>query len=149
MDKTIKFIRRHKKEETFDGIKGCQLDYGDGIGALCMKRDESVSSIWRLLWASAENDINKICLLSYERSEHQATQHKSKVDTVLEKDWVEGSELQNPMAKSRAIKRVKEALFLATKKSSVKATIVLSDLVSNLTRSLEAWSMRSYLQTGI
>jgi hypothetical protein len=39
------------------------------------------------------------------------------------------------MAKSRAIKRVKEALFLATKKSTLKATIVLSDLVSNLTRS--------------
>jgi hypothetical protein len=32
-------------------------------------------------------------------------------------------------------KKVKVALFLATKKSTVKATIVLSDLVSNLTRS--------------
>jgi hypothetical protein len=61
--------------------------------------------------------------------------YKSKDDTVLEKDWVEGRDFQNPMAKSRAIKRVKEALFLATKKSSVKAMIVLSDLVSNLTRS--------------
>jgi hypothetical protein len=77
----------------------------------------------------------KNCLLSYERSEHQANQHKSKVDTVLEKDWVEGSDFQNPMAKSRAIKRVKDALFLATKKSTAKAMIVLSDLVSNLTRS--------------
>jgi hypothetical protein len=57
MDKTIKFIQRHKKEKTFDGIKGCQLDYGDDFGALYMKHDESVSSIWRLLWASAENDI--------------------------------------------------------------------------------------------
>jgi hypothetical protein len=115
MDKTIKFIRCHKKEKTFDGIEGCQLDYGDGIGAFYMKHDESVGSIWRLLWASAENDINKICLLSYERSEHQANQHQSKVDTVLEKDWVEGSDFQNCMAKRRAIKRVKEALFLAKK----------------------------------
>jgi hypothetical protein len=136
MDKTIKFIRRHKKEKLFDGIERCQLDYGDGIGAWYMKHDESdVGSIWRLLWASAENEINKIRLLSYECSEHQANQHKSKVDTVLKKDWVEGSDFQNPMAKSRAIKRVKDALFLATKKSNVKATIVLSDLVSNLTRS--------------
>jgi hypothetical protein len=39
------------------------------------------------------------------------------------------------MTKSKAIKRVKEALFLAAKKSSLKAMIVLSDLVSNLTRS--------------
>jgi hypothetical protein len=135
MDKTIKFIRRHKKEKTFDGIEGCQLDYGDGIGALYLKCDKSVGSIWRLLWASAENDINKICLLSYERSEHEANQHQSKVDIVREKDWVEGSDFQNRMAKSRAIKRVKEALFLTTKKSTVKATIILSDLVSNLTRS--------------
>ncbi len=105
MDKTIKFIQHHKKEKTFDGIKGCQLDYGDGIGALFMKRDESVGSIWRLLWASAENDINKIRLLSYECSEHQANQHKSQVDTVLEKDWVEGIDFQNPMAKCRAIKK--------------------------------------------
>jgi hypothetical protein len=135
MDKISKFIQRHKKEKTFDGIKGRQLDYGDGIGALYMKRDKSVGSIWRLLWASAENDINKIRLLSYKRSEHQANQHQSKVDTVLDKDWVEGSDFQNCMAKSRAIKRVKEAHFLATKKSTVKATILLSDLVSNLTRS--------------
>jgi hypothetical protein len=100
-----------------------------------MKPDESVGSIWRLLWASAENEINKNCLLNYKHSEHQANQHKSKVDTLFEKDWVEGSDFQNLMAKSRAIKRVKDALFLATKKSTVKATIVLSDLVSNLTRS--------------
>jgi hypothetical protein len=48
MDKTIKFIQRHKKEKTFDGIEGCQLDHGDGIGTLYMKRDESAGSIWRM-----------------------------------------------------------------------------------------------------
>ncbi len=135
MDKTIRSNQHHKKEKTFDGIEGCQLDYGDGIGALYMKRDESVGSIWRLLWPSAEDDINKICLLSYKCSEHQANQNKSKVDTALEKDWVEGSDFQNPVAKFRAIKKVKDVLFLATKKSTAKATIVLSNLMSNLTRS--------------
>jgi hypothetical protein len=62
---------------------------------------------WRLLWASAENDNNKIGLLSNKRSEHQANQHKSKVDTVLEKNWVEGSDFQNPLAKCRAIKKLR------------------------------------------
>ncbi len=49
MDMIIKFIRCHKKKKTFDGINGCQLDYGDGIGALYMKRDESVGSILEIV----------------------------------------------------------------------------------------------------
>jgi len=59
MKKTTKRIKNHKAKKRFDGIDLCNLDIDAGIGAIYFEADESAGSIWRLLWASAENDINK------------------------------------------------------------------------------------------
>jgi hypothetical protein len=53
----------------------------------------------------------------------------------LGEDWEEGCDFENAQAKSHAIKSVEEALIHATKFSTVKATTVMTHLVSKLTKS--------------
>ena len=134
MDKTIAAIKNHKRSKRFGGIDLCDLDLTGGIGAVLMKRDESTTSIWRTIWAAAENDIIKKRLLHYERSDTKTTSHKDKAASLLENSWEEGSDFSNSQAKCRAVKSVEEALILATKLSTIKATVVMSYLVSKLTR---------------
>jgi hypothetical protein len=78
MDKTITAIKSHKLLKQFSGIDLCNLDLSVGIGAVLMKRDKSTTSIWRIIWAAAENDIIKKRLLHYERSDTRTTSHKVK-----------------------------------------------------------------------
>jgi hypothetical protein len=135
MDKTITAIKGHKKAKRYSGLDLCDLDLSVGIGGVYMKRDESSTSIWRILWASAENTIIKKRLLHYERSDTKTTSNKEKAAALLEKSWEEGCDFKNNQAKSQAVKSVEHALIAATKLSTIKATIVMSYLVSKLTRS--------------
>lgn len=135
MEKTIKAIDDHKKEKKFDGIEACNLSWTEGIGALYMKPDVSPSSLWRLLWASVNVEIMKKQLASYQRSEGQTKRYKKAADNMKQMEWERGDDFDAAWTKSRAIQQVEDALVKVTQKSTVKATTVLSDLVSKLTRS--------------
>lgn len=135
MDKTITAVKNHKRAQRYGGLDLCDLDLSVGIGRVFMKRDESTNSIWRILWAAAENNIIKRRLLDYERSDVKNTIHKERAASRLENSWEEGCDFKNPGSKSRAVKSVEEALIHATNLSTVKATVVMSYLVSKLTRS--------------
>jgi hypothetical protein len=135
MDKTIDALLDHESKNTFDGISLCDLDIRKGIGASYMCRDASPSSLWRHLWASAEIEINKMKFESYRRSQGQLTQHKERNTAVLKKGWELGDDFVNANEKNRAIKKVGDALIIATKNSVTKATILMSDLVSKLVKS--------------
>lgn len=135
MKKTIKRIKNHKAEKRFEGIDLCDLDIDAGIGAIYFQADESAGSIWRLLWASAENKINKRRLINYDRSEVKTKIHQYRAEQGLEEDWEEGCDFENAQAKSHAIISVEEALIHATKLSTKKATTVMTHLVSKLAKS--------------
>lgn len=67
MCKTIEAIKKHKCDMKVDGLDACRLDVNVGDSALYMKSNELVGSPWRHLWASAENNINKMRLDSIKR----------------------------------------------------------------------------------
>jgi hypothetical protein len=71
MAKAIKAIRSHKNSKKFDGRHLCHLDYGIDIGVVYMSSSNSSRLLWRLLYSSVENVMNKILL---KRSEKQLTQ---------------------------------------------------------------------------
>ena len=106
-----------------------------GDGALYMKSNELVGSPWRHLWASAENNINKMRLDSIKRSDTQIIQHQTKQNCILNTPWMVGEDFGSASSKSRAIKQVEEKLIHVTKNSTKKATTVLGNLVSKLTKS--------------
>jgi hypothetical protein len=135
MDKTIDALLDHDRKNTFNGLSLCDLDIRKGIGASYMCRDASPSSLWRHLWASAEIEINKMKFESYRRSQGQLTQHKERNTAVLKKGWELGDDFVNANEKNRAIKKVGDALIIATTNSVTKATILMSDLVSKLVKS--------------
>ena len=99
MDKTKTAIRKHKREVSHGGLDLCNLDYKSGIGGVYMSNNESSRSLWKLVYTSAENDINKLQLKKYEKSQMQVKQHKKKFDELMLADWVVGEEFNNKMAK--------------------------------------------------
>ena len=77
MNRTIAKIKQHKKDKKFDGIDLCDLDIKSGMGSYYML-GPSKPSVWRLLWSSAENEMNKERLASMIRTTKQVQQHKEK-----------------------------------------------------------------------
>ena len=134
MDRVIGKIKQHKKEKQFDGLDLCKLDIESGMGSYYML-GRSNPSVWRLLWSSAENKMNKLRLASMIRSQNQVQQHKEKANNIKKKEWEKGECYANPNIKTKAISTVASALEQCTGKSVVQATQVLSDLVSRLAKS--------------
>lgn len=134
MNKTIDKIKQHKKDKQFDGLDLCKLDFESGIGSYYMMGSRN-PTVWRLLWSSAENEMNKERLASMIRSRNQVQQHKDKADRSKNKEWEKGEQYANGNIKSKAISTVANALEQCTGKSVIQATQVLSDLVSRLSQS--------------
>ena len=85
MNKTINVLGEHKRSKQYDGIDLCGLDLRGGIGASYMIRDESSASLWRLVWAAADNTIIKKQFEFYKRSQGQLTQYKEQKSEILSK----------------------------------------------------------------
>lgn len=134
MNRTIAKIKQHKKDKKFDGIDLCDLDIKSGMGSYYML-GPSKPSVWRLLWSSAENEMNKERLASMIRTTKQLQQHKEKGNKTKNKEWEKGELFANGNVRTKAISAVANALELCTGKSVLKATQVLSDLVSRLAQS--------------
>ena len=135
MNKTINVLGEHKRSKQYDGIDLCGLDLRGGIGASYMIRDESSASLWRLVWAAADNTIIKKQFEFYKRSQGQLTQYKGKKSEILSKGWELGEDFADAKEKNRATTKVGEALVIATKNSVTKATAVMAHLVSKLSQS--------------
>jgi hypothetical protein len=116
MDKTKTAIRKHKREVNHGGLDFCSLDYKSGIGGVYMANNESARSLWKLVYSSAENKINKLRLQKYEKSQMQ-----KKFDELMKDEWSVGEEFSNNQAKYRAVLKVEEALGVATNKSTLQA----------------------------
>jgi hypothetical protein len=97
-----------------------------------MKPDRSAGSVWRHVWASAENEINKQKLESTMRSLAQTKQHKEKKVSAAAKDWELGVPFKDASSKSRATKLVLDALVASTRSNVTQATVVMSAIVSRL-----------------
>ena len=134
MNRTIDKMKQHKKEKHFDGLDLCHLDLKSGMGSYYML-DSSDTSVWHLLWSSAENEMNKERLAYMARSENQVHQHKKKASKTKNKEWEKGEPYANSNMKSKAISAVANVLEQCTGKSVLQATQVLSDLVSRLSKS--------------
>ena len=89
-------------------------------------------SVWRLLWASAENEMNKVHLQSYRRSKSQLKQHEVKAKKVKEQEWEKGADFKYSQLQSKAICSVVDILEQCTGKPVVQATIVLSAVVAQM-----------------
>jgi hypothetical protein len=116
MDKTKTAIRKHKREVNHGGLDFCSLDYKSGIGGVYMANNESARSLWKLVYSSAENKINKLRLQKYEKSQMQ-----KKFDELIKDEWSVGEEFSKNQAKYRAVLKVEEALGVATNKSTLQA----------------------------
>jgi hypothetical protein len=82
-EKTIKAIRSYKNSKKFDGIHLCNLDYGIGIGSVYMASNHSSESLWKLVYSSAENNMNKLLLKRYASGMTQTNQHEAKADALM------------------------------------------------------------------
>ena len=71
-----------------------------------MRRDES---LWRHVWASAENEINKMRFEGFVRSEAQTKQHRKKRGGLLDKEWEIGTDFTGSRTKSAAMTKVHNA----------------------------------------
>jgi hypothetical protein len=132
MNNTIAKMKQRKQEKRVDGIDTCNLDLDAGAGKLYMAPDQSFGSVWRHIWASAENEINKQKLESTKHSLAQTKQHKEKKASAAAKDWELGVPFKDAPSKSRAIKLVFDALDTSTKSNVTQVTVVMSEIVSRL-----------------
>jgi hypothetical protein len=131
-EKTIKAIRSHKISKKFDGIHLCNLDYGIGIGSVYMASNHPSESLWKLVYLSAENNMNKLLLKRHASRMTQTNQHEAKADALMHANWEKGDDFMTKQLKSRACQKVEHTLCLMSKKSTVKATIILLEMVSKL-----------------
>jgi len=63
MNKTIDKIKQHKKDKQFDRLDLYKLNIKSGIGSYYILGSRN-PTVWRLLWSSAENEMNKERLAS-------------------------------------------------------------------------------------
>ena len=113
MNKTIDKIKQHKKDKQFDRLDLCKLNIKSGIGSYYILGSRN-PTVWRLLWSSAENEMNKERLASMIRSWNQVQQHKDKADRSKNKEWEKGEQYANGNIKSKAISIVANALEQCT-----------------------------------
>ena len=139
MAKTIKAIRSHRISKKFDGLVLCHLDYRIGIGAVYMSSSDSSRSLWRLVYSSAEKDMNKILLKRSENWLVQLTQHDAKSDAAINAGWEKGCDFKTRQLRWKACRKVEQALCVASKKSTVKATLLYYQI------SYQTWQSQNIL----
>ncbi len=87
------------------------------------------------MYLSAENDMNKLLLKRHASWMTQANQHEAKADALMHANWEKGDDFMTMQLKSRACRKVEHPLCLMSKKSTVKATMILLEMVSKLSHS--------------